>query len=253
MRQNAIAIETVSRPRKVERVVAGQATHDGDGVKLTRVLTQTMQRRLNPFLLLDAFGSDVAEDYVGGFPGHPHRGFETVTYMLAGRMRHRDSTGNEGLLASGGVQWMTAGRGVFHSEMPEQESGRMEGFQLWLNLRAKDKMAAPAYRNIESDAIPEFSVDGVTARVVAGHSHGVAGAIQCEHTEPLYLDLHLDAGAAFAQSIPAGHNAFVYVYRGTLTVGETTLPRQYMAVLANTAGSDGVQLRAAHEIGRAHV
>ena len=149
--------ETVTRPRAVERVIAGQPTSDGAGVKLTRVLTQPLQRRLDPFLMLDAFGTDNPQDYIGGFPDHPHRGFETVTYMIAGRMRHRDSAGHEGLLSNGGVQWMTAGRGVIHSELPEQEDGRMEGFQLWLNLAAKDKMRAPWYRDIQSAEIPEFT------------------------------------------------------------------------------------------------
>ena len=185
----------VRQPRTVERLVAGQATSDGDGVKLTRVLTQPLQRRLDPFLMLDAFGSDDAGDYIGGFPDHPHRGFETVTYMIAGRMRHRDSAGNEGLLQNGGVQWMTAGRGLIHSELPEQEEGRMEGFQLWLNLPAADKMGTPGYRDIPSGEIPELRLAGVTARVIAGASHGVAGAVQKAHTEPLYLDLHLEAGA----------------------------------------------------------
>jgi redox-sensitive bicupin YhaK (pirin superfamily) len=247
MRQTATLTETVTRSRSVERVVAGQATQDGHGVKLTRLLTQNLQRRLDPFLMLDAFASDAAEDYMGGFPDHPHRGFETVTYMLAGRMRHRDSAGNESLLAGGGVQWMTAGRGVIHSEMPEQEAGRMEGFQLWLNLPAKDKMGPPRYREIPSEAIPEIEVGGVTARIIAGSSHGVAGALRREHTEPLYLDLHLGAGAAFEQALPAGHNAFVYVYRGALAIGETTLHGQRMAILANGAGSDGVMLGASDD------
>ena len=146
-----------------------QPTSDGAGVKLTRVLTQPLQRRLDPFLMLDAFGTDDPQDYIGGFPDHPHRGFETVTYMIAGRMRHRDSAGHEGLLQNGGVQWMTAGRGVIHSELPEQEDGRMEGFQLWLNLPAKDKMRAPWYRDIQSAEIPEFTTaEGVTVRVIAG-------------------------------------------------------------------------------------
>src|SRR5690349_22590655 len=149
--------EAVTSSRTVERVIAGQPTSDGAGVKLTRVLTQPLQRRLDPFLMLDAFGSDQADDYLAGFPDHPHRGFETVTYMIAGRMRHRDSAGHEGLLENGGVQWMTAGRGVIHSELPEQEEGRMEGFQLWLHLAAKDKMRAPWYRDIQSTAIPEFA------------------------------------------------------------------------------------------------
>ena len=145
---NTTTASTSFRSRAVERIVRGQPTSDGDGVKLTRVLTQPLQRRLDPFLMLDAFGSDAASDYIGGFPDHPHRGFETVTIMLEGRMRHRDSVGNVGLLEPGSVQWMTAGRGIIHSEMPEQEEGRMAGFQLWVNLAADDKMTAPAYRDI---------------------------------------------------------------------------------------------------------
>ncbi|HMN76727.1 MAG TPA: pirin family protein [Burkholderiaceae bacterium] len=244
----AATTEVVTHPRSVERIVAGTPTSDGAGVKLTRVLTQPLQRRLDPFLMLDAFGSDDPDDYIAGFPDHPHRGFETVTYMIAGRMRHRDSAGHEGLLSNGGVQWMTAGRGVIHSELPEQEAGRMEGFQLWLNLPAKDKMRAPWYRDIQSAAIPEITADGVTARLIAGRSHGVDGAMppgERADTDPVYLDLHFDAGAAFSQTLPAAHNAFVYVYRGALAIGETEVARQRMAILANTPGSDGVVLRAA--------
>ncbi|WP_025917346.1 pirin family protein [Herminiimonas sp. CN] len=238
--------EVVSRSRSVEQLVAGKATSDGAGVKLTRVLTQPLQHRLDPFLMLDAFGSDEAKDYIGGFPDHPHRGFETVTYMLAGRMRHRDSAGHEGLLQNGGVQWMTAGRGVIHSELPEQEEGRMEGFQLWLNLSAKDKMQAPWYRDIQSADIPECTTaEGVTLRVIAGASHGIAGAIQREITQPLYLDLHLPAGASFAQTLPPECNAFVYVYRGELQIADSLVPQQRMAILKNDAGSDGVVLHAA--------
>jgi hypothetical protein len=237
--------QAVKQPREVERLIAGQATSDGAGVKLTRVLTQPLQHRLDPFLMLDAFGTDNPDDYIGGFPDHPHRGFETVTYMIAGRMRHRDSAGHEGLLQNGGVQWMTAGRGVIHSELPEQEEGRMEGFQLWLNLPARDKMTAPWYRDIQSGDIPEFTTsEGVTVRVIAGESHGVAGAVQREVTQPLYLDLHLPDGARFEQVLPASHNAFVYVYRGELALGETVVPAQRMAILKNEAGRDGVVLRA---------
>src|SRR5258705_8919913 len=220
-------VETVERPREVERLVAGQPTSDGAGVKLTRVLTQPLQRRLDPFLLLAAFGPDNPQDYIGGFPDHPHRGFETVTYMIAGRMRHRDSFGHEGLLQNGGVQWMTAGRGIVHSELPEQEGGRMEGFQLWLNLAGKDKMRAPWYRDIQSAEIPEFTTpEGVAVRAIAGRSHGVEGAMQRETTEPLYLDLEIPAGATFTQALPPTHNAFVYVYRGELAVGATKVPVQ---------------------------
>lgn len=237
--------ETVTRPRTVERVIAGQPTSDGAGVKLTRVLTQALQRRLDPFLMLDAFGTDDPQDYIGGFPDHPHRGFETVTYMISGRMRHRDSAGHEGLLQNGGVQWMTAGRGVIHSELPEQEDGRMEGFQLWLNLAARDKMRAPWYRDIQSSEIPSFTTaEGVEVRVIAGRSHGIDGAMQRDITEPLYLDLEMPPGARFTQALPTSHNAFVYVYRGALDIGDTPVPVQRMAILANDDASDGVVLKA---------
>jgi len=238
--------ETVTKARSVERLIAGQPTSDGAGVKLTRVLTQPLQRRLDPFLMLDAFGTDDPQDYIGGFPNHPHRGFETVTYMIAGRMRHRDNAGHEGLLTNGSVQWMTAGRGIIHSELPEQEDGRMEGFQLWLNLPAKDKMRAPWYRDITPEEIPELTTaDGVKVRVIAGASHGVEGAMQREVTEPLYLDIELPAGTTFEQRLPAGHNAFVYVYRGALKIDGTDVPVQRMAILANDPQADGVKLAAA--------
>lgn len=252
----ADAVPRVLRPRAVERLVQGQATSDGAGVKLLRVLTQPLQRRLDPFLMLDAFGTENPGDYIGGFPDHPHRGFETITYMLQGRMRHRDSAGNEGLLVPGGVQWMTAGRGVIHSEMPEQQDGAMEGFQLWLNLPGARKMCEPWYRDIAPDEVPEWRGDGATVRVIAGHSQGVAGAVQREATEPLYLDLHLEPGTRFEQPLPAGHNALLYVYRGTLAVGEdgaaTEVRTRRMAILANPrfgapadSAPDGVVLRAA--------
>ncbi len=242
---------TVRHPRSVERLVAGQATSDGAGVKLVRVLTNTLQRRLDPFLMLDAFGSDSRDDYIAGFPDHPHRGFETVTYMLEGRMRHKDSAGNEGLLSNGAVQWMTAGRGVIHSEMPEQADGRMEGFQLWLNLPGRDKMCDPWYRDIPSAEIPEVHADGVTVRIIAGSALGVAGAMQREGTEPVYLDIHLEPGAGFAQPLPAGHNAFVYVYRGALSMAGTEVPRQRMAILANAPERDGVAMTAGPDGARA--
>jgi redox-sensitive bicupin YhaK (pirin superfamily) len=240
-----LVAESVLQPRTVEQVVLGQATSDGDGVKLTRVLTQGLQTRLDPYLMLDAFGADDPQDYIGGFPDHPHRGFETITYMLTGRMRHHDSAGNSGLLQNGGVQWMNAGRGVIHSELPEQEQGRMEGFQLWLNLPAKDKMSAPWYQDIQSEAIPEFiTAAGVTVRVIAGTSHGVAGAMQRETTQPLYLDLHMPDGAEFSHAMAASMNAFIYVYRGALQIADTLVPQQRMAILRNTPESDGVTLRA---------
>jgi redox-sensitive bicupin YhaK (pirin superfamily) len=244
---NAVINEArVARPRGVERVIQGQFVMDGAGVKINRVLTQTLQRRLDPFLMLDAFGSDKAGDYIAGFPEHPHRGFETVTYMLAGRMRHRDSAGNEGLITDGGVQWMTAGRGVIHSEMPEQNEGLMEGFQLWLNLPAKDKMRAPWYRDIPNAEVPRFTTgSGTTVQVIAGTTHGVAGAVQREGTEPLYLDIELPSGASFEQPLPAGHNAFIYVFRGEAVVGGKGVPQTRMAILDNAEGADGVVVKAA--------
>lgn len=240
-----ITTDIVERSRTIEQLVIGRSTSDGAGVKLTRVLTQPLQRRLDPFLMLDAFGNDNPDDYIGGFPDHPHRGFETVSYMIEGRMRHRDSAGYEGLLESGGVQWMTAGRGVIHSELPEQQGGRMEGFQLWLNLPAKDKLTAPWYRDIQRSEIPQFlTPEGVTVRVIAGASCGVAGAMQRETTEPLYLDLHLPADTRFAQSLSPEFNAFVYVYRGVIHIGDRQAPQQRMAILANDAESDGVIIHA---------
>ena len=235
--------ETVHRPRPVEGLVTGLPTSDGAGVKLTRVLTQELQQRLDPFLMLDAFGSDRPDDYIAGFPDHPHRGFETVTYMIAGRMLHRDSAGHEGLLENGGVQWMTAGRGVIHSEIPQQEEGVMEGFQLWLNLPARDKLCPPWYRDFGAAELPRFTTAaGVGVTVIAGHSHGVTGAVTRESTVPLYLDLHLPAGARFEQALPPGHNAFVYVYRGEVAVSGQRVPAQRMAVLANEPQADGVVL-----------
>ena len=239
---------TVLHPRTVERLVTGHPTSDGAGVKLTRVLTQPLQRRLDPFLMLDAFGSDQADDHIAGFPDHPHRGFETVTYMIAGRMLHRDSAGHEGLLENGGVQWMTAGRGVIHSEIPQQEEGVMEGFQLWLNLPAQDKMSAPWYRDFAAGELPRFTTDdGVEVTVIAGESHGVSGAVTRAVTAPLYLDLHLPAGTSFSQPLPAGHNAFVYVYRGRVKLGEVEVPVRNMAILANAADRDGVRIEALEE------
>jgi redox-sensitive bicupin YhaK (pirin superfamily) len=237
--------EVVTLSRAVEQLVVGQATSDGAGVKLTRVLTQPYQYRLDPFLMLDAFGSDNPDEYIAGFPDHPHRGFETITYMLEGRMRHRDSAGNEGLLENGGVQWMTAGRGVIHSELPEQENGRMEGFQLWLNLAAKDKMTPAWYRDFKNADIPEFTTEqGVMVRVIAGQSHGVAGAMQRATTEPIYLDVSMPAGSSFSQIIPANFNAFIYVYRGEVKIGEQQVPLQRMAILKKWPSADGVKIQA---------
>jgi redox-sensitive bicupin YhaK (pirin superfamily) len=236
----------INTARGVERVVNGQSVMEGAGVKINRVLTQTLQRRLDPFLMLDTFGSDKPGDYIAGFPEHPHRGFETISYMITGRMRHKDSAGHEGLITNGGVQWMTAGSGVVHSEMPEQNDGLMEGFQLWLNLPARDKMAKPWYRDIASEDIPRFTTDaGATVQVIAGSSHGIQGAVTRDGTEPLYLDIELVAGASFEQQLPPGHNAFLYVFRGEVTVEGKAVPSARMAILTNPAEAEGVRIKAA--------
>jgi redox-sensitive bicupin YhaK (pirin superfamily) len=237
--------------RSVEQQVIGQATRDGDGVKLTRVLTQAHQRRLDPFLMLDNFGSDDPNDYGGGFPDHPHRGFETITYMIAGRMRHRDSAGHEGLLQNGGVQWMTAGRGVVHSEMPEQEEGVMEGFQLWLNLPSHQKLCPPGYQDIQSDNIPELDLpSGVKVRIISGEVCGVRGAV-CRSadlfpTQTLYLDIHFTKNTTFQQALNPEHNAFIFVYRGNVKVvsehQETSVDLHRMAILHNEG--NGVEISA---------
>ena len=237
--------DTVTQSRQIEQLFAGVDTQDGAGVKLTRVLTQQLQQRLDPYLMLDNFKSDNPDDYVAGFPNHPHRGFETITYMITGRMRHRDSAGNEGLLQNGGVQWMTAASGVIHSELPEQEDGAMEGFQLWLNLPAKDKMNDPWYKDFQSEDLPKYTTeDGVDVTVIAGRSHGVEGAVTRDITEPTYLDIHLPAGTSFNQAIPADHNAFAFVYRGTVDIAGETVLTKNMAILKNDEDADGVTITA---------
>jgi redox-sensitive bicupin YhaK (pirin superfamily) len=211
---------TTATPARVVRSLRGMPASDGAGVKLTRVIGNPELDMLDPFLMLDEFGTDRAEDYLAGFPDHPHRGFETVTYMLDGRMRHKDNHGNEGLLVPGSVQWMTAGRGLVHSEMPEQQEGRMRGFQLWVNLPASEKMSEPRYQEFAPDRIPVAApAAGVAVKVIAGSVRGadgvdVRGPIEQPATEPLYLDIALEPGAAFEHRLPAGHNAFAYVLGG---------------------------------------
>ncbi len=206
--------------RQVVRIVRGRATSDGAGVKLTRVIGQPALEMLDPFLMLDEFRSDSASDYIAGFPEHPHRGFETVTYMLAGRMRHHDNQGNSGLLTPGSVQWMTAGRGILHSEMPEQENGLMWGFQLWVNLPAADKMTAPRYQDIAPEAIPEVSIaKGVNVRVIAGRIADLEGPVRGIATDPTYLDIHLDSNTTAELALPLGHHGFAYVYEGQANLG----------------------------------
>jgi len=232
---------TATASRRVVQTVRGQPTSDGAGVKLTRVIGQRALDMLDPFLMLDEFRSDAASDYLAGFPNHPHRGFETVTYMLAGRMRHGDNQGNSGLLVPGSVQWMTAGRGIVHSEMPEQENGLMWGFQLWVNLPAKDKMTAPRYQDIQPDRIPETSpADGARVRVLAGRIGDVEGPVSGIAVEPVYFDISLEPNARFAAPLPQGHNAFAYVYDGTADIGDADSARRIargeLAVLDRDGG-----------------
>ena len=235
----------------VARVLRGTPTSDGAGVKLTRVIGGPQLDMLDPFLLLDEFGTDRAEDYIAGFPEHPHRGFETVTYMLDGRMRHKDNHGNEGLLVPGSVQWMTAGRGLVHSEMPEQEAGRMRGFQLWVNLPASAKMTQPRYQEFAPERIPVVApAPGVSVKVIAGavedaEGRAVPGPIVQPATDPLYVDISLDADAAWRLALPQGHSAFAYVFEGTASLGEgdeaRALPAQQLGVLG---GGDLLEMRA---------
>ena len=218
---NTTERDTASHDTRVVRTLKGMPASDGAGVKLTRVIGSPQLDMLDPFLLLDEFGTDQPEDYLAGFPEHPHRGFETVTYMLDGRMRHKDNHGNEGLLVPGSVQWMTAGRGLVHSEMPEQQEGRMRGFQLWVNLPARDKMVEPRYQEFAPDRIPEATpADGVRVKVIAGVVDGVPGPIEQPATDPLYLDIALQPGATWTHVLPDGHNAFAYVFEGAARIGE---------------------------------
>ncbi|HET9048061.1 MAG TPA: pirin family protein [Chiayiivirga sp.] len=206
--------------RSVERIVRGRPTSDGAGVRLNRLIGTPTLPRIDPFLMLDEFRSDRADDYLAGFPNHPHRGFETVTYMLAGRMRHRDNHGNSGLLTAGSVQWMTAGRGIVHSEMPEQEDGLMWGFQLWVNLPAKDKMTAPRYQDIAPEMIPALDpASGVSVKLVAGELDGQHGPVNAVATEPVFMDVSLQPGASWRAPLPAGHSGFAYVFEGSAMLG----------------------------------
>ena len=254
--------QTSAPERTVRQIVRGMPTSDGAGVKLRRVIGQPQLPDLDPFLMLDEFGTDQPEDYLAGFPDHPHRGFETVTYMLDGRMRHRDNHGNEGVLVPGSVQWMTAGRGLVHSEMPEQQQGRMRGFQLWLNLPAREKMTAPKYQEFGPERIPSAApAAGITAKVIAGQVAGISGPIQQPATDPTYLDLALEPHAVFEQTLPEEHAAFVYVFEGAIAVGTEQKPvaAHELAVLSDgalirltglRAGADGKTARAILVAGR---
>jgi hypothetical protein len=239
------------KAREVARKVRGMPTSDGAGVRLTRVIGQPALDSFDPFLLLDEFRSDDPNDYIEGFPEHPHRGFETVTYMLAGNMRHRDNQGNMGLLGPGSVQWMTAGKGIVHSEFPEQKEGLMWGFQLWVNLPAKDKLTKPRYQDIQADGIPEVDLGpGARARVLVGTVNGVKGPVMEVATDPLYFDLHLEPNASYNAMLPEGHTAFAYVYQGDAQIGAggTGVQRSELAMLTPgerlpvTAGAQGARL-----------
>jgi redox-sensitive bicupin YhaK (pirin superfamily) len=218
--------------RPVAKIVRGMRASDGAGVTLHRSLGSPALPDVDPFLMLDEFRSDDPGDYLAGFPDHPHRGFETVTYMLAGRMRHSDNQGNSGLLGPGSVQWMTAGRGIVHSEMPEQEDGLMWGFQLWINLPSRDKMTAPRYQDIAPERIPVAQLPGgVVVKVIAGTVGEARGPVSGVATDPVYLDVSLPPGAGFAHEVPEGHAAFAYVFEGAVSLGGTRVERGNLAVL----------------------
>lgn len=226
--------------RTLSKKISGIDTADGDGVKLTRIIGSSKLKMLDPFLLLDCFESDQAQDYIGGFPEHPHRGFETVTYLLNGKMRHKDNAGHEGVIEPGGVQWMTAGRGILHSEMPEQENGLLQGFQLWVNLPRVAKMSAPKYQEYSSEVLPLESLDnGGTVKVIAGVTNqGTVGPVKNEYVYPLYMDIDLPKHSGFKQTITKGHNAFVYVLEGSLAISgssdnsEQTLSAKTLGILS---------------------
>lgn len=238
--------------RMLKQIIPGAETSDGAGVRIKRSLGQQQTVRLDPFLMLDEFGSSDARDYIAGFPSHPHRGFETVTYMIEGHMLHEDHLGNRGNLRNGGVQWMTAGRGIIHSEMPQQEEGTMRGFQLWLNLPAAEKMTEAGYRDIQPEDIPEMSLPGGRIKLIAGDlmiaGERVVGAVSNRSTQPVYADLHLDPGGRATLPVPASHNALLYLYEGSASVAGKALPVSAASVLDDgdevtvTAGDTGARL-----------
>ena len=229
--------------RGLSKILSGVNTSDGDGVRLTRLIGSPQLNMLDPFLLLDCFESDQTQDYIGGFPTHPHRGFETVTYLLNGRMRHKDNAGHEGVIEPGGVQWMTAGKGILHSEMPEQQEGLMKGFQLWVNLPRDAKMTAPKYQEFSPDSVPvEQWEDGTNIRVIAGKTnHGTSGLIVNDYSDPTYMDITIAANSQFEQLIPSTYNGFIYVIEGSILVqyenGEkttaTTVETGHLGILAD--------------------
>jgi redox-sensitive bicupin YhaK (pirin superfamily) len=226
--------QATSDSRHIVHVTNGMPTQDGAGVSLTRLIGTPEIPDLDPILMLDNFGSDDPKAYIAGFPPHPHRGFETVSYMIAGTLEHRDNKGGRGLITDGGVQWMTAGKGVVHSEMPAQTSGLMFGFQLWLNLPAREKMRTPWYQDISRADIPEFeAAPGVTVKLVAGQWGNHTGAGPERPTEPLILDLGLAAGASASVPVPDGHNGFIFVFQGSANVAGRNIQRGQLGVMSH--------------------
>lgn len=244
MKQGCIEPEVIVTTRTLLQTIPALAASDGAGVKLLRSLGQYQQARLDPFLMLDEFSSDDPNDYAAGFPSHPHRGFETVTYMLTGHMLHEDHLGNRGHLRDGDVQWMTAARGIIHSEMPQQQNGRMHGFQLWINLPAREKMKPASYRDIPAAQIPVATlVNGGSVKVIAGSfvqdSQTTDGPVQGIATQPLFLDVTLPRGTEFVQGVPASHHALIYLYEGSITIGRDTSDSQRLEGHAAAVLSDG--------------
>jgi redox-sensitive bicupin YhaK (pirin superfamily) len=234
--------------RTLQQVIESVPASDGAGVRLRRSLGRAQHLRVDPFLMLDEFSSENADDYIAGFPAHPHRGFETVTYLLDGHMLHEDHLGHRGDLKSGAVQWMTAGRGIVHSETPQQERGRMRGFQLWLNLPAKEKMKPAGYRDLQPEEIPVVQLPGGgRVKVIAGTFGSTQGPIRGASTDPTYLDVELAAGESFAHSLDARYSAFVYPFEGSVRIGDRELARSIAGVLGSgdrieaTAGAEGAR------------
>ena len=216
--------------RTIQQIIKGVQTSDGAGVNLTRIIANPGLDMLDPFLLLDEFDSNDPDDYIAGFPPHPHRGFETITYMLNGKFRHKDTAGNEGYLTDGSVQWMTAGRGIIHSEIPEQTEGLVRGFQLWMNLPKEKKMIDPVYNDIPAEKIPTIQFQGGEAKIIAGTFSGVTGPGR-SHTGMLYYDISLDASADINIPINDKWNGFCYVYEGEISCGKT-VSKSYLAILS---------------------
>lgn len=239
--------QTVSNTaRTVSRMAKGMPTQDGAGVSLSRIIGSPYMQRVDPFLMLDEFKSDDPNDYIAGFPFHPHRGFETVTYLIEGSVRHRDHLGNEGYLGPGSIQWMTAGKGIVHEEMPQQENGMLWGFQLWVNLPATDKMCDPRYQDIPAEDIPETDFDHGLVRVLAGELNGKTGPVSGVATQPRFFDVRWEEDGEFHHELPAEHTGFIYAYKGEMTVGKQTIQQGEIAILS---AGDSVNIKAAEASG----